>query len=406
MLTPGEASFFWFGVVVSGWNWRRPAYRLLLLWLVIFLLPAVLARGMMPPPSFIRMIGVVPAVYLLVGVGLWEAFRLFAQLGRALPRKASLPFRTHETSLAIAISVVVAVLVLVRGVNTHTAYFHVGAANPRFQDEFNRAWNHIAQTLNALPSKPGTVYLLPYDQEVNFGFEFLYQGDSPAYVFDAGLLDLPSVIRSTLTELGNVTEVRLIRISDDNAHVEHLLNRHGRYVGVNHYPQFAIHTYSDIGLDRPWAFHHNLEPKTIHYDGGISLTGFAVGEGREQLAAQQIISVNDSRLLWVDLQWQTHAELDVDYAVSLRLHNDQGERVYQKDQWLLLGSHYVPTSQWLANEPINTHFLFPVAPHVPVGQYELRLVVYNIETQTPTVVVDVWKPEVALAKIRLADPQN
>ncbi len=404
MLNPWEASFFWFGVVMAGWKSQRPAYRLLLLWLVILLLPAVLARGMMPPPSFIRMIGVVPAVYLIIGVGLWEAFKLVRQLGRALPVRVNLLFRTHETGLTMAVGVVVAGLVMVRGVNTYNAYFLEGAINPRFQSEFNSEWNDVAQMLNTLPSGSGTVYLLPYEYDINFGFDYLYQGESPAYVFDARILDLPRAIESALRESGNVTEAKLVQVSDNDAHVRHLLDMHGRYVGSDKYRQFTIHRYTDVELERPWAYYHYLEPMAVHYDGGISLLGFALGQGKKQYPAQQLLSLNDSRSLWVDLQWHTDAELDVDYAVSLRLHDAQGARVYQKDQWLLQGGlDYAPTSRWMGDGPVDTHIMFPIPSHLPAGEYELRLIVYNIETGTPTVEIDVWEPEQVLARLRLAE---
>ena len=75
-----QALFFWLGVGAAVWQWRtRPAYRLLLIWLALLILPAVLAREITSvPPNTIRMIGAVPAIYLLVAVGIWEAF-LFAR---------------------------------------------------------------------------------------------------------------------------------------------------------------------------------------------------------------------------------------------------------------------------------------------------------------------------------------
>ena len=78
MLNPVEALFFWLGVGLAVWRWqRRPAYRLLLLWLCILILPAMLARD--APPTLVRMIGAAPAVYLLIGVGMWEAFRFLKE---------------------------------------------------------------------------------------------------------------------------------------------------------------------------------------------------------------------------------------------------------------------------------------------------------------------------------------
>ena len=47
-----------------------------LLWLGVLLLPAILSDS--GSPSILRMIGLVPAVYLLVAVGMWEAFQFLA----------------------------------------------------------------------------------------------------------------------------------------------------------------------------------------------------------------------------------------------------------------------------------------------------------------------------------------
>ena len=41
---PWEALFFWLGMGTAVWRWRRPAYRLLLLWAGVLILPAMLAR--------------------------------------------------------------------------------------------------------------------------------------------------------------------------------------------------------------------------------------------------------------------------------------------------------------------------------------------------------------------------
>ncbi len=75
MLIPFEALFFWSGLGMAVWRWRRPSYRLLLLSLAALLLRAVLSRDDVGPHS-LRMIGAAPAVYLLIGVGVWEAPRI------------------------------------------------------------------------------------------------------------------------------------------------------------------------------------------------------------------------------------------------------------------------------------------------------------------------------------------
>ena len=76
MLNPWEGFFFWFGAGMAAWRWQRqPAYRLLLLWLGVLILPALLTQDLYMGPSTVRMLGAAPAIYLLIGVGTWGAFR-------------------------------------------------------------------------------------------------------------------------------------------------------------------------------------------------------------------------------------------------------------------------------------------------------------------------------------------
>ena len=95
--------------------------------------------------------------------------------------------------------------------------------------------------------------------------------------------------------------------------------------------------------------------------------------------------------------------LNVDYAISLRLYNDAGDIIYQADDVLWNPTNHTPTSQWSANEPVDTLFQLEIPIELLPGEYELRLVVYNVETQAPTVQQGVWEPEITLASLRLAD---
>ena len=408
MLNLWEASLFWFGVAMAVWYGRRAANRMLLLWLLILLLPAVLARGMMPPPSFIRMIGVVPAVFLLIGVGLWEAVQLLRKFGGSLRGPANSFLHENGASFAVGLGIVITWLVLVQGRNTFDAYFFEAAANPRFQREFNVAWNEAAEVLNGQSLSSDTIYLLPYEDDmnygheyVNFGFEFLYQGTSPAHVFHARTLDLPLMVESTLREERQVANVRVVQFIGNSTQVSRLLDKYGHHVGSEEYSLFDIHTYTNVTLDRPWTVYDHLQPLTVRYDGGISLLGFAIGElgGQE---SQRISSLSSGHSQWVALQWQVDAALNVDYAISLRLHNAEGARVHQQDEWLLLGRLYnAPTSRWNADEPVDTLVSFSIPADLPAGRYELRLIVYDVETLTPTVEIDVWEPEVVLTELQI-----
>jgi hypothetical protein len=78
------------------------------------------------------------------------------------------------------------------------------------------------------------------------------------------------------------------------------------------------------------------------------------------------------------------AQMDADYKASLRLTSPTGERVAQKDRALRHNFHQ-GTSLWPA-ETVNEYYLLPVPPETLPGQYEVSVVIYHPDTQTPLVV--------------------
>ena len=90
-------------VGIAVWRWKRPAYRLLLLWLGVLLM---LSRDDIVP-HFLRMMGATPAVYLRRCDAIqWPAMQVFGQ-----------------KEIAIALGIAVSGLILVQGVFTYRAYF-------------------------------------------------------------------------------------------------------------------------------------------------------------------------------------------------------------------------------------------------------------------------------------------
>ncbi len=152
-------------------------------------------------------------------------------------------------------------------------------------------------------------------------------------------------------------------------------------------------------------FRPRREARVVHYDGGIDLRVFALEQGEKRLSSQDLANLRRDLPLWVGMQWQTAPGLGVDYAISLRLHDTRDRKVYQQDE-VLTNSESRPTSYWSAHEPVDTWFQFDFPADLLPGVYELRLVVYNIRTLTPTVEIDVWKPEVFLTRLRWARLQR
>ena len=403
MLNPWEAFFFWFGVGVALWRWQRqPAYRLLLLWLGALLVPAMLARDVGLGPNTLRMIGAAPAVYLLIGAGMWETCRLLRDRW-GLTRI----FGGDGTRVSIALGVVVGGVVLLQGVNTYRTYFQEWAVTSEFYLAYHGEWADAAQALNAQPAPEGLVYLLPYRFDEHYGFEYLYYGDAPARVIRAVRPDLARRVESLLAELGEVSAVKVLDWNEEfvwagrgDENLVALLGKFGRYAGSEEFPNFRLLTYTDVDLERSWTFYETLEPLTVHYDGGIDLVGLALGRGGEQMSSQQPLELGKDRSLWVALQWQTTPGLETDFAVSLRLYDSEGAKSYQDDH-VLGNSAFARTRHWAVGEPVDTLFHLDFGDGLRPGEYELRLIVYGTETNVPTVEIGVWEPELPLARVRL-----
>ena len=403
MLNPWEALFFWLGAGMAAWRWqRRPAYRLLLLWLIIMLPPALLVSDKV---DTLRIIGAAPAIYLLIGVGMWEAFdflrhRLRGEFG-AKP--------------ALAVGAVIGGLILTQGALTYRIIFQKWAANPAIREQKAKMATDLAQALNALTSDSDLVLIPCYSWNrrlsLFYSFRYLYQGSTSVTTVLPTVDDYAKEIETRLiTDVANASTARVVEwksanrwVEDDIERIDFLLRKYGRYLGSDEYDDFQIHNYGDISLDRSWTFYERLEPLTVHYDGGITIGGLALGQGQAQLPTLQPLNLSRDRSMWGVLQWQTDPGLDVDYAISLRLYNAEGERVYQMDDILWNPVNHVPTSQWAAGEEVDSLFHLDLPADLPAGDYEFGLVVYDFETQTPTVVVGVWEPEVTLAHLRLGD---
>ena len=403
VLNPWEAFFFWLGAGMGMWRWRRkPAYRLLLLWLGVMLLPAMLAKGGFPGPNTLRMMGAAPAIYLLIGVGMWEVFQFIGAR-----RRASKFFLENEVRIAMTLGAAVSGLIILQGIATYHTYFREWASAPETHRSHGAEWKDLARVMNAQASAADTVYLLPQaGSSEHYGFEYLYSGATPARIIDSILPTLPQETRATLSSMEHLSTVKVVDWITDPLWAENggkniiaLLSKYGRYVDSDEFTNFRIHTYTDLALDRPWTFYETLEPLAVYYDGGIDLRGLALGKGEEQLSSQQLVSLEQARSLWMGLQWRTTPGLDTDFAISLRLYNSEGALSFQRDA-VLGNRNHARTSLWSAEEAVDTLFHLDFSDDLQPGEYELRLIVYDAETLTPTVEIDVWQPETTLARLR------
>ena len=405
MLNVWEAAFFWLGVCVAARRWRLPEYRLLLIWLGVMLLPATLAVDHFPLPNTTRMIGAVPAIYLLLGVGVWEAAKF---LKKGL-------FARHDTGYAVVAGVVVGGMILVQGVVTYLIYFQKWADAPEIRSEYEFEWSILTKYLNAQPHNPATAFLIPDGQRQqplkagfrSHTFDYLYQGETPAYLFHTAMPDFANRIQSTMLAVDDLSTVNVVEwnlksvwTGDEYERFAFLLGKYGHYRDSEELGSFRVHRYTDVSLSTPWKPYEFLEPLHVVYDGGIELLAVALGRGQDQLSIEEPILIRKSRNIWTVLQWQTAHDLNIEYSVSLRLRNAESPEVYLKDLLLWKTDHTV-TGDGGPAEQFDTWIHLDIPADIPPGEYELRLIVYDTKTLKPTVEMEVWEPERTLAILRV-----
>ncbi|MGB8646233.1 MAG: glycosyltransferase family 39 protein [Anaerolineae bacterium] len=127
------------GVVVALIRVRKPAVRLVWIWLLVMLLPSILSAG---APDFARAIGALPAVYILIAWG-WNA--LLEVVGRLVPRVRSLAL---PAALGLAL--------IGSGLITAQDYFGRWANAPQTLKDFESGMTDLADWLNRTP---GPVYI-------------------------------------------------------------------------------------------------------------------------------------------------------------------------------------------------------------------------------------------------------
>ena len=198
MLNPWEAFFFWLGAGLALWHWRRrPDYRLLILWTGVMLLPAVLARDF-KASNTLRMIAAAPAIYLLLGVGVWEGFRFLRER----------LFDENGRRAGIVAGSVIGIALLMQGMITHRTYFDQWANVPEVHALYMAAVMEMMEAQEANISTPGVVYLLP-EIHGDHGLRYLYDRP-PFHILHAAEPDLPQTVESAAAEHDELSVVKVV----------------------------------------------------------------------------------------------------------------------------------------------------------------------------------------------------
>ena len=97
-------------------------------------LPATLFIGEEPRPNSVRVIGAMPAIYLLAGLGVWETARFLKKRLLAVT----------DIKYAGVVGAVLGSMILVQGAFTYVTYFHYWANVPQLFNEYEVEWSYLA----------------------------------------------------------------------------------------------------------------------------------------------------------------------------------------------------------------------------------------------------------------------
>ena len=384
-----------------------------------------------PLPGGLRLTGLVPAAYILTGVGIWETLQaLWTRIGAPLAESGR-GVHLSWTGKALAAAVIGTGTVLLQGVSSYHTYFATAASTSTPVSSEGRAsylalLGDMARVFKEMPSDSSLIYLVPTahyfgenlssDCTFQYQYQILHQIEASVIPISHDWMPsiyhpfVPGEMESALGHAGNPAVVKLLQGKSAAEFVDNhiipfdfLLRKYGRFTGSEEFDEFHVHSYADVSLAEPWSFLEEIEPPTVNYDGGISLLGFALGLGAEQLPVRELNSVAQASSLWAVLRWHTIHGVNLDYSVSLRLYNTEGGNVLQMDELLRNQANRLSTSQWGRDTKADSVHLLDLPADMPPGEYELRLVVYEAATLVPTVEDGVWEAEKALTRLKLTE---
>jgi 4-amino-4-deoxy-L-arabinose transferase-like glycosyltransferase len=129
--TPVGAVFFYSGLLLALWRWRRPGYALLLIWWAVGLAPGITT---IDAPSSNRTIASLAPTYLIAAVGMVEAGRwIVARWRRTLP----------------AVSVAAVAVIAWEGSAALVPYFRVWPSQPQVREIYQATLTEMMHYLDA-----------------------------------------------------------------------------------------------------------------------------------------------------------------------------------------------------------------------------------------------------------------
>jgi 4-amino-4-deoxy-L-arabinose transferase-like glycosyltransferase len=317
-LDPIQAVLFILGVVRNGRFASKSNLRhiFLFIWLGVMLLPTILSGD---APHFGRMTGAVPAIAILMAMGLVWAWELFWRRWGAW---------LTEQRLQSLLAALFAAILLGTAAFTIRDYFGRYASHPELAAHFYLPDWQLGQFAAAQPSE-STIYLSPTQEELATIYFALADPDrlqnysGSGGVIPAGIANQPALY------LLRPEETAVLQTLQSTFPEGSLLETPNDSFIAFGLPADAVR----MGLAQETA---------VSFAQQISLIGWSATVEDEQLS------------VW--LAWRAEQPLQLDYTAFVHLLGTDGQIVTQQDK--PPAGH--PTSDWRTGEIVLDHFVLPL----------------------------------------------
>lgn len=163
--------------------------------------------------------------------------------------------------------------------------------------------------------------------------------------------------------------------TDPRGIIPFLLEKAGTLGGQRDFRGYQVRWF-DLPRGTKFSLPKTLTPVQAVFGDVLQLDGLAYSK-----------TVTDDEPIWITFHFARLRETNVDYKVSLRLRDAEGNIVGQTDQDLLNDRH-VRTSDWILDDPALNQatnvYLLSHPPGLPAGSYRLEAVVYSAEPPYPS----------------------
>ncbi|GIW09153.1 MAG: hypothetical protein KatS3mg061_0210 [Dehalococcoidia bacterium] len=337
---------FLLGVVLALRRWRWQAERWILLWLLVLLLPAILARE--GHPNYGRSLGALPPTLLLASLGAAEA-------GRWVLRRWQAPALVGAAGLVVVLS---------SSALTAHDYWLTWARHPETERAFAVPLTRFAHAANQRDDGRWFLLLANPARGEQFRyrvFDYLYRGSRGVTL----LADEPSLRRwlaaqQPVGQLVEVVDFPPTRLGPDDPRevIATLLRAHGPLIAAT----------AEAGLRQ--RVYRLLGPPLV-----LAPTVASTEPGPLGAQVLELLLAADRGALVASLEVEV-SSLPAPDRLSLQLFDPSGQPLAQSERPLVDGAGRTP-ERWERPVRERAYFVLPLPAGLPPARYELRLAAYR-----------------------------